>query len=51
MTDFEMTFTGDFFKVAWENNDVFKFSIPQKKFAAFLSKIQISNTGLSPPSC
>ena len=32
VTDFEMTFTGDLFKIAWQNNDfVFKVSIPQKK--------------------
>ena len=31
MTDFEMTFTDDLYKVACENNDfVFKVSIPQK---------------------
>ena len=29
VTDFEMTFTGDLFKVAWKNND-FKVSISQK---------------------
>ena len=37
VTDFEMTFTGDLFKVARESNDfVFKVSIPQKEMAMVL---------------
>ena len=32
VTDSEMTFTGDLFKIAWQNNDfVFKHSLPQKQ--------------------
>ena len=32
VTDFEMTFTGDLFQTAWQNNDFdFKVSIPQRK--------------------
>ena len=46
VTDFEITFTCDLFKVAWENNDfVIKVSIPQKKMAMVLSKIQVSDPG------
>ena len=37
--DFEMTFTGDLFQVARENNE-FRVSIAQKQMAMVLSKIE-----------
>ena len=51
LTDFEMTFTGDRIKIAWQNNDfVFKVSIPTK-MALVLAKNQVSDPGPSWPSC
>ena len=46
VTDFITIFTGDLFKIAWQNSDfVSKVSIPQKKLAMVLSKIHVSNPG------
>ena len=49
-TGFEITITGDLFKIACQNNDfVFKVSIPQneKKITMVLSNIQVSDQGPS----
>ena len=52
ITDFEMTFTGDLFKIAWQNYIfAFKVSKPNKKMAMVLSKIQVTDQGLSLTSC
>ena len=41
VTDFEMTLTSGLFKISQQNNDFFPIlSIPQKKLAMVLSKIQ-----------
>ena len=55
--DFEMTFTGELFKVACENNDFFfkvsilkKIYIKKKRAKLCLSKIQMSGPGPSWPS-
>ena len=55
VTDFEMTFTGDLFKVSWESNDFVFESLntsktKQKKLAIVLSKIQVSDPGPTWPS-
>ena len=46
VTDFEMTFTGDLFKNAWQNND-FVFNTSKKKMPMVLSKFQVSDPGPS----
>ena len=52
MTDFEMTFRGDLFKITWQKNDCFqRFQYKKKKLATVLSNIQVSNPGSSWPSC
>ena len=49
MTNFELTFTGELFKLAWKNNDFgYKVSVkppPRKELAMVLSKIQVSDPG------
>ena len=51
VTDFEMTFTCDLFKIAWQNNCFQSFNTSKKKWQWASQKIQVSDSGPSWPSC